>query len=224
MSPRATRSFQHRARLGAFAVAEPVDAGGQPLEGDPFAGQRDPALDKAVVRESAQQRHVRDRDVVRVAGQRDEAERPDALAEQRPNVARHDPWVVERLRQSGLARLAAQVVAVVEDLGTGPGEADHCPAVLDHRRPRPLDVLRGLGTPQLVGLGYGQAGRDVAVQGVVRAGLVGDDLDLLPAASRAGSASAAFATTPTDSARPCQAAASRARRRPSWSEGATSSR
>jgi hypothetical protein len=67
-----------------------------------------------VVGEELQQDAVGDRDVLGVARERRPAERPLALAEQRPDVLGHEALEVEGVGQARLERVAAQVVAVVE--------------------------------------------------------------------------------------------------------------
>ena len=63
---------------GAIAVAEPADPRGQPLERDALGRQRQPALQRVVVREELEQHPVDGGDVGRIARQRGPAERPDA--------------------------------------------------------------------------------------------------------------------------------------------------
>src|SRR5205814_3452536 len=86
-----------QAGRGPAAVAEPADPSRQPLERDPLGSQRQPALEGAVLREQFPQRLVDGRDVVRLTRQRGPAERPDALAEKRPNIGRDEARVCERL-------------------------------------------------------------------------------------------------------------------------------
>ena len=66
---------EQQAGLGAFAVAEPADAGRQAFELDPFGGGVEPAVQVLVLREELLDGLVRDRDVLRVAGERHPAER-----------------------------------------------------------------------------------------------------------------------------------------------------
>jgi len=49
ISPRATRSFEAQARLGAFAVAQPADARRQPLERNARLRHRDPAAQRRIL-------------------------------------------------------------------------------------------------------------------------------------------------------------------------------
>ena len=124
----------------ALAVAEPADARRQALEGDALAGEADPAGEALVVGELLQHRSVGRRDVGRVAGQGDPAERSLALAEQRPDVGRQEAWVGERPVEATQLGLGAQAVAVVEDLGALVHEPDHRRAVPGHRLAGATDV------------------------------------------------------------------------------------
>ena len=101
----------------ALAVAEPADARRQALEGDPLAGQLDPAGERLVVGELLEHGAVGGGDVGRVARQRHPAERALALAEQRPDVGGQEARVVEGPVEAAEPRLGAQAVAVVEHLG-----------------------------------------------------------------------------------------------------------
>ena len=131
--------------LVALAVAEPADPRRQPLEPDPLGGQLQPPAQVLVVAEQLQHGPVGAGDVGRVARQGGPAERPLALAEQRPDVGGHEPGVGEGVPEPGRAGLAAQVVAVVEHLGPGPLEADHGLAVAGHRLLGLLDVAGRVG-------------------------------------------------------------------------------
>ena len=80
-----------------LAQADPADARRQALEGDALAGHVEPAVQVRVVREQLLHLRVGLADVLRVARQRDPAERPLAAAEQRPDVGRHEAGEVERV-------------------------------------------------------------------------------------------------------------------------------
>ncbi len=56
----------------------------------------------------------------------------------------------------------------------------------EHALPHPLQVVVGVGAAQHLGLLDGQPRRDVAVERIVRAGLIGDDVDLHAAAHELG--------------------------------------
>ena len=164
-----------QAQAVALAVAQPADAGGQALEGDPLAGQGDPAVEGLVVGELLEHGPVGGGDVGGVAGQGHPAERPLALAEQRADVGGQEAGVVEGPVEAAELGLGAQAVAVVEDLGAPVEEADHGLAVGGHRLPGPAGQLARVGAGHLGGGLGGQVGGDVAER-VVGAGLVGDDV------------------------------------------------
>ena len=90
---RAHELVDREARPGAVAVAEPADPRGQPLEGDPLGRELEPALEQRVVREELAERRVDRRDVGRVARERRPPERPDAAAEERPDIGRDEARV-----------------------------------------------------------------------------------------------------------------------------------
>ena len=178
-SPVRTSSLKASPALRPLAVAEPADPRRQALERDALLGHRDPAVEPGVVGEELQDRAVGPGDVGRVAGQRDPAERPAALAELRPDEGRHEARVVEGVGDAGLLRLGAQVVAVVEDDRAGALEGEHRPDVGGHRAARSPLVLVGQGGAQLEGVGERDLGRHVAAERVVGRGLVGDEVEPL---------------------------------------------
>ena len=63
------------AHLGALAVAEPADARGQSLECETAAGKAHPAGEDFVFREELKRQFIGTIDVLRIAGERDPAER-----------------------------------------------------------------------------------------------------------------------------------------------------
>ena len=58
--------------------------------------------------------------------------------------------------------------------------------MLGNRLPRSAQVLVGVARAQLGGLVDGEPGRDVAVERVVRCGLVGDEVEALTSTSELG--------------------------------------
>ena len=80
-------------RPRTVAVAEPADPRGQPLERDPLRRQLEPPLQQLVAGEEPPQRLVDHRDVGRVPGQHCPAKRPDAAAEERPDIGRDEARV-----------------------------------------------------------------------------------------------------------------------------------
>ncbi len=162
-----------------LAVPEPADPGGQPLERDPLVGHRDPSVKAGVVGEQFEDRLVGAEDVGGIARQRCPPERPAALAELRPDEGRDEARVVECVRDARLERLCPQVVAVVEDDGAGALKVEHRPNVVRHRAARTALVLIGLGRAQELRIGERDLGRDIASEGVVGGGLVGDEIEVL---------------------------------------------
>ena len=101
---------------------------------------------------------------------------PRALAEQRPDVGRHEAGELEGPVVAALARLVADRVAVVEDLGALVLELHHRPHVRGHRGLRVLGEAARVAGRVVVPVLDGDADRQVG-QRVVGRGLVGDDVD-----------------------------------------------
>ena len=167
--------------IGA-AVAEPADSGRQSLERDPCLGHLDPSPEGGVLRKQVENGSVGREDVVRVAGKGGPAERPLALAKQRPDERRHEAREVERVRHAGGLRLGPDVVPVVERDRACLLEGKHRLYLLGHRSHRPADVLGGRGRSKLGGCVDGEPCGYVAVQRVMRGRLVRDDVEPLAAA------------------------------------------
>ena len=72
-----------------------------------------------------------------ITGQRRPAEGPAARAEQWTDIGRHEPGEVEGAGVPGQLGLAANGIAVVEDLGAGVLETDHGLDVGGHRAAAP---------------------------------------------------------------------------------------
>jgi hypothetical protein len=160
----------------AVSVPEPADARREPLELHPLLGHREPRLEVGVVLHELADARVGHADVLGVPGERGPPKRPLALAEERPDVLRHEALDVERALAAGLLRACADVVAVVEDLGAALLEREHRRDLFGHAGLGALDVpLRVLGA-ELSGFVEGEPERDVAVQGVVCARLLGDEV------------------------------------------------
>src|SRR6185437_9374805 len=101
----------------AIAHADPADARGKPLEADAAARHVEPVVEMRVVGDELLHLRVGLVDVLRVAGERDPAERAVALAEERAHVRRHEAREVERVRDALVLRHLADVVAVVDHGG-----------------------------------------------------------------------------------------------------------
>ena len=163
-----------QAELAAVAVAEPADARGQAGELHGLARGGDPVRDR-LAREVLEDDVVDGVDVVRVAGDREPAERADALAEERPDVALGEHAHVEGVLDAEQLRARAQAVAVLEHLGAAALELEHRADVVDERGVGAPDQLVAIAAAQLVGLGRRHAARDVAADRIDRR-LVGDDV------------------------------------------------
>ena len=171
--------------LVALTLAEPADPRRQALEGDALLRAADPLVQAVVVGEQVEHGLVGDGDVLGVTREGGPAERALALAEQRPDVGRHEAGELERPLVAALTGLVTDRVAVVEDLGAGVLELDHRLDLLGHRGPGAIGELLGLLLGELGPLlqrhTLGQVG-----QRVVGAGLVGDDVDRHAAAQQLG--------------------------------------
>ncbi len=110
----------------------------------------------------------------RVARERRPAERADASAEERAHVGGHEAGECERVLDAVVVCDLADVVAVVEDGNAELPEFEHRLDVLRHRLARRrLDRGRIVGVLPLLD---GPALRQVAVDRIVRRGLVGDGI------------------------------------------------
>ena len=157
-------------------MAEPGDARGQSLEGDVGAREANPALKRGVVREAFQQIGVDGGDVLRVVGQRHPAVRADRLAKERAEEGFGENRDVEGVGDTGAFRLGADEVAVVKDYRAALLQGEHRFDVLfDAGEARCHQLLRAILAPVAHRL-QRHPGGDVAVDEVVRRGLVGDDV------------------------------------------------
>ena len=159
------------------AQADPADARGQALKLDALARHVEPAVQVRVVGEQLLHLGVGLVDVLGIARQRRPAERPDAAAEQRPDIGRHEAREVEGVRASPRPRRPGGCCC-----RSRPSE---CPAswkssmaatccrhrALGGARHRRAGSLSPRGEPLL----ERPALRQVAVDRIVRGGLVGDE-------------------------------------------------
>src|SRR5438132_14418073 len=81
---------QRAAEAGALPLPQPADTGGQPLERDALLRQRDPAPQVLVLGKQLEHEAIGAVQVSDVARQRYPPERTLPLAEQRPDVLRHE--------------------------------------------------------------------------------------------------------------------------------------
>ena len=123
-----------------------------------------------------------DGDVVRVARQHRPPERPDAAAEERPDIGRDEARVCERLLYAGLYGPPLGGCCHNRKHSCRLGRTRAAPRrarAIDS--PRPAQVLVRIGRAQRSRLLDVEPDRDVAVQRVVRRGLVGDEVEVLAA-------------------------------------------
>ena len=113
-------------------------------------------------------------DVRRVAGERDPAERSATLGEERTDVFGNEARIAESIREAGLLCLASQVVPVVERDRAALRERDDRRAVPGDRLARPPNVALRIARAQPREVLH--AGRHIAVERVVGARLIGDDV------------------------------------------------
>ena len=171
-----TSSFSAQRHPVALAEPEPADARGQPLERNPLAGELDPRPQR-VGADDLHDDVLAPAQVLRIAGERDPAERADAAREDRPDVRRDEARDRAGLLDPVRGGLGTHAVSVLED--------DRAPLAVAEQR---LDVRRervedGVAEARVVGSASRRlrgrvAARDVAPQRVVGGGLVGDDVEL----------------------------------------------
>ncbi len=167
-------------------LPQPADPGRQPLERHPLLRQADPAGEVLVLGEQLERQAVGARQVLGVPRQRHPAERSFPLAEERPDVFGHEPRDRERVGDAGVSGLGANVVAVVERHRPALAQREHRLDVRGDAGARSAQVLRGIAPPQRRRLGDREAGGDVALQGVVRRRLIGQDIGHPAAAGELG--------------------------------------
>ena len=112
-------------------------------------------------------------DVFRLAGKRDPAKRPNALAKQRADIGRHEARESEGVGHALVLGHLADVVAIVEDGRAAGLHFEHGADMHgDRLRARPADRRRVLAAHRRA-LIERPAGGQIAVQRVVGAGLIG---------------------------------------------------
>jgi len=158
----------------ALAEAEPTNARGQTLEGNALARHLDPPMQRRIVGKQLHDRIVGGLDVRGIARERDPAERPATSAELRADVRGHETRERERIGEAVVERALADVVAVVKDLRAHVHEVDHQAHMLRHRGAGELLILRGILSAKRVGVFARHVGGVVALERIVRAGLVGE--------------------------------------------------
>ena len=172
---RAHQAVHGHAEFRALAVAQPADARRQALKVDALARQRQPARQRFVVRKQLERQAVGAVDVLGIAGERHPAERPAAFAEQRADVLGHEAGNVEGVAPR---RPLAPACECCCRSRRSPRRASAAPAWLRRARPWPrCDRARyscGSRARKRARLFQRHAVGHVAVQRIVRAGLVGE--------------------------------------------------
>src|SRR5437762_148477 len=105
----------HRQReLRPLAIAKPADARRQSLKTNALPRQIDPAAENAIVRKHLQYQIVSHSDVRRLSRERNPAERPPALAEQRTDVCWNKSREIVSVLHSILEGKGADVIAIIK--------------------------------------------------------------------------------------------------------------
>src|SRR5437588_735483 len=99
------RFIERQAEPCPIAHAKPADPGGESLELHPLPRQPDPVDEVRILREQLENDFVRAKEILRIAGEGDPAERPLAFAEQGTDVLRDEPRNVESILDAGIFRL-----------------------------------------------------------------------------------------------------------------------
>ena len=164
------------AKLVAQAEADPADACGQALEADALLGHVEPVVQGLVVGDEFLDLGVGLVDVFRVAGQRHPAERADAAAEQRAHIGGHETGEGEGVVAANVLGHLADVVAVVEGGDALRVEGEHGFDMGAHGLLGRVARAFGVGLAALEPLLHRPALRQIAVDRIVRAGLVGNGI------------------------------------------------
>ena len=160
---------------------------GRPWKLDARLGHVEPVVEVRVAGHQLLHLGVGAIDVLGIARQRGPAERADAAAEQRADVGRHEAREVEGVGHALVLGHLADVVAVVDGGDAAPVELEHGAHVLGHRAlgGRASTPL-GSAARRALPLGERPALREVAVDGIVRRGLVGHHVGAHAAADELG--------------------------------------
>ncbi|ENN89473.1 hypothetical protein RHSP_65926 [Rhizobium freirei PRF 81] len=163
-------------KRGALTMAEPCDTRRQPFEGHMLAGKLDPVGDDLVVPEHFQEQIVDASDIAFLARERHPAERADRAAEQRPQIGFGEDRDIEGIGDAAFLRLGADQVAVVEDFGTLFLEVQHGLHMFDDRGAACCHQLALAVVAEIPNLLQAHALRHIAIDEIVRGGLVGNDI------------------------------------------------
>src|SRR6516165_11013926 len=98
-------------------MAEPSDAGGKPLEGNPLACELHPVGNDMIRAELDEQQIIDLADVVRIARQRNPAKWTDCAREQWPQEGLCKDWDIKGVLYPAGPRLRADQISIVEHDG-----------------------------------------------------------------------------------------------------------
>ena len=132
----------------------------------------------------------------RLTGKRGPAERAAAFAEKRANVSRHEAGKIVSVLHALLEREGADIVAVIKSHRAHFLQREHRFHVARDGIERALFVGSGIGLAHLSGLRYVQALRNVSADGIVRAGLIGEQVGHDAAARELGNYVRAISSEP----------------------------
>ena len=168
------------------AEPDPADARRQALETDARARHVEPVVQMPVVRHQLLDLGVGPENVLGIARQRGPAERADPATEQRADIGGHEAGEVERVGDAFLLRHLADVVAIVHGGNAGAMEIEHRAHMHRHRGARRLVDRLGVALAPLLPLREGPAARQIAVDRIMRRGLVGHGVGAHAAAQQFG--------------------------------------
>ena len=167
---------EHQARAVPIPQPDPADAGGQALKRDALGSHVQPAVQVIIVGEQLFHRGIGFEDILGVARQRHPAKRPDAFAEQGPDIGGHKAGKGKGGFQPFFLRDLPDVVAIIQRRHARVPEIHHRRHMGAHRGAGGL--LHRLWVSFLFGAPVGHAPplRQIAVQRVMGRCLVGDDI------------------------------------------------
>ena len=152
----------------ALTQPNPANPRRQALERDALLRHVEPAMQMRVVRDELFHLRVGLGDVIRIAGERGPAERPNAAAEERTHISRHKTRIRERILDALILRDLANVVAVIDNRHALLVPLQHGPHMHRHRSARrfrdSFRILRARLHPTL----NAPTGRQITVHWIVR--------------------------------------------------------
>ena len=135
-----------------------------------------PARKSLIFRKQVECEPIGARDVFGIAAQCNPAERAAAFAKQRPNVFWNKPGNIECVVDTGLLRLSANVVSVIECNGAFFLQREHRLDMNAHRTHGAFDVIVWIFRAQRERVLERHSIWNVAVQRIMCAGLIGENI------------------------------------------------